>query len=51
MKIALLTLGKRGDIPPVAFLGKNLQSEGITVTIPAAATVAHAFDLIENEKF
>ena len=37
MRIALLTLGTRGDIQPFAVLGKALKKRGHTVTISTAA--------------
>lgn len=36
MKIALLTLGTRGDVQPFAILGKALQARGHTVTLSSA---------------
>jgi len=37
MKIALLTLGTRGDVQPFAILGKALKTRGHTVTVSTAA--------------
>ncbi len=40
MKIALLTLGTRGDVQPFAVLGKKLQSRGHQVTLATANNFA-----------
>ena len=40
MRIALLTLGTRGDIQPFAVLGKALKQRGHSVTISSAANFA-----------
>ena len=40
MKIALLTLGTRGDVQPFAVLGKALKARGHEVTLCSAANFA-----------
>lgn len=48
MKIALLTLGTRGDVQPFAVLGKALKARGHHVTVCSAANFAafiHSYDL------
>lgn len=48
MKIALLTLGTRGDVQPFAVLGKALKARGHEVTLCSAANFAgfiHSYDL------
>ena len=49
MKIALLTLGTRGDVQPFAVLGKALQQRGHKVTLSSAknfASLADSYGLI-----
>ncbi|MBD0377303.1 MAG: glycosyltransferase [Flavisolibacter sp.] len=36
MKIALLTLGSRGDVQPYAILGQTLKQQGHQVTLSTA---------------
>lgn len=48
MRIALLTLGTRGDVQPFAVLGKALKARGHEVTVCSAANFAdfiHSYDL------
>ena len=40
MKIALLTLGTRGDVQPFAVLGKKLRQRGHEVTLATAGNFA-----------